>query len=168
MSERKYGTFSERAASVSTENLTATSRLQRAPSLPRSYSRTRSGIPVAAAVQRPEPVTNCTATAVLGTVPPRGSVLSPIPFVLLVFCTAFSVVSVLLLSYILYRIFSSNHYFDHTNNCHRHFFNHLFHICSGLPQHFRIGHGGRAARQSTFSVLTVCTTKGLVRYSIVA
>lgn len=35
-------------ASVSTENLTMSSRLQRAPSLTQAYSRSRSGIPVAA------------------------------------------------------------------------------------------------------------------------
>lgn len=34
-------------ASTSTENLSAATKLQRAPSLPRSYNRNRSGIPVA-------------------------------------------------------------------------------------------------------------------------
>lgn len=43
-------------ASASTENLLITTKLQRAPSLPRSYSRNRSGIPVA---NREPPVRGC-------------------------------------------------------------------------------------------------------------
>lgn len=51
-----YLDWNTETASTSTENLLITGKLQRAPSLPRTYSRNRSGIPVA---NREPPVRGC-------------------------------------------------------------------------------------------------------------
>lgn len=49
------------ATSASTENLSAANKLQRTPSLPRSYSRNRSGIPVAYRDQPQSTIRGCFA-----------------------------------------------------------------------------------------------------------